>query len=258
MEMSTIKIDLSGKVALVTGGSRGIGRGIVESLSESGADVVINYHTSEDEARSLASHLEEENDGRAIPIQADVTSWSEVKEMMDKVKDEFGKIDILVNNAGALIERCKTEEMSEELWDSVLDLNAKGVFLTVRQAIPLMKTQDWGRIINISSMAATSGGGTGAGHYAAAKAAVSTLTKNMANELAEYNITVNAVEPGIIDAGYWYSQGISSEELKERFTDSIPLGRVGVPEDVANLVTFLASSQSEYITGAAIPITGGH
>lgn len=252
-----VKIDLCGKVALVTGGAKGIGREIVKALSESGAKVVINYFKSEREARNLVSELENTG-GQSVAIRADVTRKNEVDNMINEAKRRFGKVDILVNNAGGQLERCALENLPEETWNRTMDLNLKSVFLCSQSVIPLMKLQGEGRIINISSAVAESGGDPGALSYVAAKGAVSTFTKGMSKEFAKYNITVNAVEPGIIDTDFYRELGISSEELKKRFSDKIPLGRVGYPKDIAGLVAFLASPQAHYITGSCILVTGGY
>lgn len=249
-----MRIDLTGKLALVTGGARGIGRGIVERFVESGAQTIINYNRSKKEAEQLILKLNKKG-AKVISIKADVSNKLEVVEMFNTIQKEFGHLDILVNNAGSMVERCIFKTLSEEVFDKTLDINVKSVFLCSQAALPLMQKSDNGRIINISSVAARSGGGGGAGHYAMAKGAVNVLTKALAKEYSQYRITVNAIEPGLIETDF--HREFTSQEQFQKFLGSIPLGRSGKPSDIASIVCFIASEQAGYITGSFIAVDGG-
>lgn len=245
------EMSLTGKVALVTGGSRGIGRATVIELARSGADVAINYAGSEEAAKQLA--LEVEGMGRrAITIQTNVASSAEVGEMVKKVIEEFGQIDILVNNAGITKDNLLMR-MKEEDWDSVIDVNLKGVFNCIKAVTRQMMKQRSGRIINMSSVVGVMGN-AGQANYVAAKAGVIGLTKTTARELASRGITVNAIAPGFIETDMTSSLGA---EVNESILSQIPLGRMGRPEDVAKMVRFIASDEAAYVTGQIIHVDGG-
>lgn len=244
-------MSLAGKVALVTGGSRGIGRATVIELAKSGADVAINYAGSEEAAKQLA--LEVEGMGRkAITIQTNVASSAEVGEMVKKVIEEFGQIDILVNNAGITKDNL-IMRMKEEDWDAVIDVNLKGVFNCIKAVTRQMMKQRSGRIINMSSVVGVMGN-AGQANYVAAKAGVIGLTKTTARELASRGITVNAIAPGFIETDMTSSLG---EEVNESILSQIPLGRMGSPEDIAKMVRFIASDEAAYVTGQIIHVDGG-
>jgi 3-oxoacyl-[acyl-carrier protein] reductase len=242
---------LTNKVALVTGGSRGIGRAIAIALAEKGAKVAINYAGREDAANETVSIIQK-NGGEAIAIKANVANYEEVEQMVKQVIDTFGSLDILVNNAGItrdnLILRLKEED-----WDDVINTNLKGVFNCTKAVTRQMMKQRSGRIINISSVVGVAGN-AGQANYVAAKAGVIGLTKTTAKELASRNITVNAIAPGFIETEMTDQLGV---DLKQEMLKQIPLGSFGQPEDVANVVTFLASDQSRYITGQTIHVDGG-
>jgi len=250
------------KIALVTGASKGIGRAIAIAFAKEGANVVVNYFKSEDDANDVVKEINAM--GRtAVPVRADVSKIDEVKAMVKRTIDQFGRIDILVNNAGVSTMGLLVD-LTEQEWDYNMDVNAKGVFLCCQAVARHMMDRRYGRIINISSAA----GKTGArflSHYCASKFAVIGLTQSLALELASYGINVNAVCPGYVETDMqsrelvWEAKlrGISSEEVKRGYLGSVPLGRLGKSEDVAKVVVFLASAQSDYMTGQAINVTGG-
>ncbi|SHM09271.1 3-oxoacyl-[acyl-carrier-protein] reductase [Caldanaerovirga acetigignens] len=245
-------MDLSGKVCLVTGGSRGIGRSISIKLARLGAKVVINYKSNEELAKKVVSEIESLN-GEALAFMADVADYEEASRMVEEIYEKFGRIDILVNNAGitrdGLILR-----MSEKDWDDVINTNLKGMFNTTKNAVKYMVKQRWGRIINISSVVGLYGN-PGQANYAAAKAGVIGFTKSLAKELGNRGITVNAIAPGFIRTDM--TAEIIEKNQETSIIEKIPLRRLGEPDDVANLVVFLASEESNYITGQIIAIDGG-
>ncbi|KUP08636.1 3-oxoacyl-ACP reductase [Bacillus coahuilensis m2-6] len=244
-------MELHNKVAVVTGASRGIGKSIAIKLAELGADVVVNYAGSEEKAKEVVSTIEVLGK-RAVSFQCDVSNSESVKEMMEFVIKEFGRIDILVNNAGitrdGLLMRMKDQD-----FDDVIDTNLKGVFLTTKAVTRQMMKQKSGRIINISSIVGVMGN-AGQSNYVAAKAGVIGLTKSTARELSSRGITVNAIAPGFIQTDMTDQL---SEDVKNAMLKQIPLGRFGAPEDVANMVGFLAGEQAGYMTGQTFHIDGG-
>lgn len=244
-------MSLKGKVALVTGGSGGIGKDIALELSKQGVNIAINYMGNKEKALEVIEELEK-NGVKAISIKADVTNSEEVDEMFKNIEDNLGKIDILLNNAGitrdALLIR-----MKEKDWEDVIDTNLKGVFLCTKRAARVMMKKRYGKIINISSVVGVSGN-IGQGNYSASKAGVIGFTKSMAKELASRGIRVNAVAPGFIKTKM---TDVLKDEVKTMMKGQIPLGEFGSTEDIANLVVFLASEKSDYITGQVINIDGG-
>ena len=236
--------DLHGKIALVTGASRGIGRAIAVGLAGCGADVAVNYKTHEKEARVTQQQVTSQG-RRSIIIQADVSRSSEVGNMVATVERDLGPVDILVNNAG--IARFQSVEATTEAdWDEVLTANLKSVFLVTQAVLPGMRRRRWGRIINISSGAAKTGGGVGL-HYTASKAGIEGLTRAYAYRLVKEGITVTAVAPSLIGTDM-----IPDEESRRK---QIPLGRLGRVDEVAEAVIFLAGN--EYATGQVIALNGG-
>jgi 3-oxoacyl-[acyl-carrier protein] reductase len=193
--------------------------------------------------------------GTAFAFKADVSSREEIDKMTREVMNQFGRINILVNNAGTLIARKNIDEMEEDLWDKVMDINLKSVYMVSQAMVPHMKKQGSGKIINVSSIAARMGGGPGAGHYSAAKAGMLALTKNMARELIPFHIYVNAVAPGVIKTRF--HQRYTTEEAFKRFEEGIPMKRAGTPEEVASVILFLASEQASFIVGETIEVNGG-
>lgn len=242
---------LKDKVAIVTGGTRGIGRAIALKLADKGANIVINYRNSDKEAEELKAILEEKG-VKVLTVKCDISNFEDSKNLMDKCKEVFGKIDILVNNAG-ITKDTLIMRMKEEDFDSVIDINLKGTFNCAKHASAIMLKQRFGKIINMTSVVGIAGN-AGQVNYAASKAGVIGLTKSLAKELGSRGITVNAVAPGFINTDMTASL---SEKVKEEASKNIPLKRLGDPEDVANLVGFLASDAANYITGQVINVDGG-
>jgi 3-oxoacyl-[acyl-carrier protein] reductase len=242
---------LAGKVALVTGGSRGIGKQIALELAAQGAKVVVNYSGSEQKANEVVESIRTSGQ-EAIAIQADISDQDAVKALIEETVKTFGTLDILVNNAGItrdnLLIRMKNDE-----WDDVINTNLKGVFLCIKAAARPMMKQRSGKIINIASIVGVSGN-AGQANYVAAKAGVIGLTKTAAKELASRNIHVNAVAPGFISTDMTDEL---PEEVKAEMLKQIPLARFGAPSDVAKMVAFLASEDSAYMTGQTLHIDGG-
>ena len=242
---------LKDKVAIVTGGTRGIGRAIALKLADQGANIVINYRNSDKEAEELKVILEEKG-VKVLTVKCDISNFEDSKNLMDKCKEVFGKIDILVNNAG-ITKDTLIMRMKEEDFDNVIDVNLKGTFNCAKHASAIMLKQRFGKIINMTSVVGIAGN-AGQVNYAASKAGVIGLTKSLAKELGSRGITVNAVAPGFINTDMTASL---SEKVKEEASKNIPLKRLGDPEDVANLVGFLASDAANYITGQVINVDGG-
>lgn len=242
---------LTGKTALVTGASRGIGRATAIELAKNGANVAINYAGNKDLAEEVVAELKQLG-VKAIANQANVANGEEVQEMVKHVIETFGTLDILVNNAGITRDTLMMR-MKEEDWDAVIDTNLKGVFHCSKAVMRQMMKQRAGRIINVSSVVGVLGN-AGQANYVAAKAGVIGLTKSMARELANRNITVNAVAPGFIETDM--TEKLPAE-VKEEMLKQIPLARLGQPEQVAAVIRFLASEDSSYMTGQTLHIDGG-
>ena len=243
--------DLRGRVVLVTGASRGIGRAIAIRLAEEGCDVAVNYRVEREAAEEVAARVREAG-GRALVVQADVSSPELVGAMVDRVEEELGPVDVLVNNAG-IHKHHKSWEMSTEDWQRIIDVNLTGSYLTSRLLGPRMAQRGWGRIIMISSIVATWGTDHEA-HYAASKAGMHGLAKSLALELSPGGVTVNAVAPGWIRTDM---TGDTTEEALAEVIEDIPLGRVGEPEEIASIVAYLASPESSYVTGQVLHVNGG-
>ena len=243
----------SGEVAWVTGSSKGIGRAVVLGLAEQGRDVVVHYNSSEDDAREVEERIKGFGND-VLMLKGDVTDAGDVRRMVGEIEDRYGRIDILVNNAGSMVKRATLAEMTEEVWDRVMDVNLKSVYLCSQAVLPMMKRQG-GRIINMTSVSARDGGSPSSLAYSTAKGGVSTLTRAMAKELVSDGILVNGVAPGRIDTPF--HDEFTTDEKREEAAQGIPLGREGAPEEVVGAVLFLASSQANYILGEIIEVNGG-
>ena len=250
MDNTNLK-ELVGKTAVVTGGSRGIGKAIALELASKGANIVINYRSDEISVQATIKEIEALG-SRAIAVKCDVSIFEQAKLIMKTAVEKFGSIDILVNNAGITKDNLLMR-MKEEDFDRVIQVNLKGTFNCIRHVSSIMLKQRSGKIINISSVVGITGN-AGQVNYAAAKAGIIGITKSVARELASRGITCNAVAPGFIQTDM---TNCLSEKVKEGTLNSIPLKRIGEPQDVANLVCFLASKSSDYITGQVINVDGG-
>jgi len=244
-------MQLKGKTAVVTGGSRGIGRAIALELASCGANVVVNYTSNSKAADEVVAEIEATGMS-GMAIKADVSIASEVENLVNEVLKTFGSIDILVNNAGITRDNLIIR-MTEKEFDDVINTNLKGAFICTKAVSRVMIKQKSGKIINVSSVVGIVGN-AGQSNYAAAKAGLIGFTKSMAKELAKRGINVNAVAPGFIQTDM---TSVLPENVKEEFLKSIPLMRIGKPEDIAKTVSFLASEYSDYITGQVINIDGG-
>ena len=245
---------LAGKTALVTGASRGIGRGIALSLAKAGAAVAVNYRSNKEEAEKVVAEISKIG-VKSFSIQADVSNKADVERMMAEVKSKFGQLNILVNNAG-VVAMGPVENVSEDEWDRVLNTNLKGQFLCIQEAVKIMPAG--GKIVCISSIAS---GGVGIGfegaaHYAASKGGVIGMTETLAIEWASLGITVNAIGPGAIDTPMITVAQIPEGEMDAMITQ-IPLKRIGKPHEISSAVVFLASDEASYVTGTTLYVDGG-
>jgi 3-oxoacyl-[acyl-carrier protein] reductase len=247
-----MQVDLKGKVALVTGGARDIGRAVALQLAKNGAAVVVNYNASGDRARALCDEIRTAG-GRAVAVKADVTRIEDIRRLVEEASAAFGRIHILVNNAGGLIARKALGEMDMAFWDEVMNLNLRSVAFVTQAALAHMA--DGGAIVNLSSLAARDGGGPGSTAYAGAKGAVLTLTRGLSKELAPRKIRVNCVSPGMIDTTF--HDTFTKPEARKATAARTTIGREGTPDDVASAIVFLASDASSYINGESIEINGG-
>jgi 3-oxoacyl-[acyl-carrier protein] reductase len=247
-------LDLSNKVALITGASSGIGAASAKALAALGADVAFTYHQNQGGAEKVREAIAQTG-RKAIAIHADVRTTDQIQAMVTQVNEALGPINILVNNAGSLVARKANVEMSDELWNDVINLNLTSAMACTRAVAPSMIERKSGAIINVVSIAAHSGGGPGAGAYSAAKAGLIALTKSQAKELAPHGIRVNAISPGTIDTPF--HEVFSTPEMIKSTIATIPLGRIGTPEDCAKVVAFLASDAASFVVGETIEVNGG-
>ncbi|MFB6206896.1 MAG: beta-ketoacyl-ACP reductase [Haloglomus sp.] len=243
---------LEGQTCLVTGASRGIGRGVAKELGAYGADVVINYRSSEESAHEVCDYIEDDCDGRAIPAQADVSNFDEVRSMVEAVREEWGSIDVLVNNAGITVDK-KFENMSREDWDRVIDVNLGGVFNCTKACFEDICEADHGRLVNISSVVGQQGN-YGQANYATTKSGLFGFTRTIALEMASSGSTANCVAPGFVETDMLESV---PERVQEKIIDRIPLNRFATVDDVAGIVRFVASEDASYMTGQILAVNGG-
>jgi 3-oxoacyl-[acyl-carrier protein] reductase len=242
-------VNLKGKIALVTGAGHGIGRGIALALARSGAEVVVT--DASDKIFDVSKEIESVG-AKAFPVKCDVTDAKEAVAIEEKVLGKYERIDILVNNAGIYPQK-PFLEMTVEEWNKVLSINLNGVFHCTKAVIPKMVEQKSGKIVNIASIAGAVVGYMNLAHYSASKAGVVGFTKSLALEMAQYGININAIAPGPIDVGAIPA----GSEIYQQIIKTIPIGRMGLPIDIANLVVFLASDESSFITGQCIVCDGG-
>ena len=246
---------LDGKIAMVTGGATGIGAAIVEKLAVNGAHVACCYNKSSDKAELLCEKLKKKG-YNVFTVKVDLLNSSEIKSAVDSIKTHFGHpIDILVNNAGDAYNFAEVDKMTEESWDEIVGINLKGTFLCCKYCLADMKANRSGRIVNMSSISARTGGGVGGSHYAASKGGIDAFTRALAKECGPYNINVNAVSPGVVYTPM--HERINTKEKLEELRKKIPLMRLGIPEEVAGTVYFLCTEDAAYISGAVIPVNGG-
>ena len=247
-------VDLTGRVALVTGASSGIGAATAAMLAGCGANVAIAYHENRDGAERTIRSITESG-GHALALQADVRHVAGVQQLVADAVAALGPIDILINNAGSLVRRFPIRELTEDGWDDVQSLNLKSAVFCTQAVAASMIERRRGAIVNLGSIAGHNGGGLGAGPYAAAKAGLVAMTKSLARELAPHGVRVNAVSPGVIDTPF--HEVFTTPEMMRSLVSTIPLGRIGTPAEVAKVIAFLVSDAASYIVGETIEVNGG-
>jgi NAD(P)-dependent dehydrogenase (short-subunit alcohol dehydrogenase family) len=248
-------MDMTGKVALVTGASSGIGAATASVLADLGARVALSYHSNQQGAEEVRAAILAAG-GTAIALPADVRQASEISSLVERTTNELGPIDILVNNAGSLIGRMRILELDAERWNEVLNLNLTSAVLCAQAVAGSMVERGKGAIVNVASIAGRNGGGPGAGAYSAAKGGLITFTKSLAKELAPHGVRVNAIAPGVIDTPF--HEKFSTPEILAKFTAAIPLGRLGTSMECAKVIAFLASDAASFIVGETVEVNGGH
>ena len=246
-------MNFDGKLALVTGASGGIGAAVAAALAAQGAHVALHYNRGEAAARAVADAITAKG-GTAFLVQGDITQRGVPAKVVNEAAEKLGGLDILFNNAGAMIRRMPFMELDDALYDEALDLNARPVIAASQAAVPHMEKRGGGSIINVGSIAGIDGGGSGSGHYGSAKAYVHNLTRHMARDLARLNIRVNAIAPGVVQTAF---HAATPPERMQAMQATIPLGRLGTPDDCVGPVLFLASSAASYMTGQILHVNGG-
>jgi 3-oxoacyl-[acyl-carrier protein] reductase len=247
--------DLNGKAVLITGSSTGIGAAAAVAFGANGARVAVHYNRSKAEAEKVAAQIEKAG-GKAILVAGDVAQSAVCKQLVGSTVQAFGRIDLLVNNAGALVQRIAIEAITDELFDRVVSVNVRSAMACIAAAVPHMRKQGGGNIINVTSVAARHGGGPGASLYAGSKGFISTATRALAKELVKDNIRVNAVAPGIIYTPF--HDRYSTPQLLESLKSTIPMNRIGTPDECSGAFLYLASDQlSGYVTGQILEVNGG-
>jgi len=247
--------DLKGKTALVTGASTGIGAAVAIAFAARGMRVAVHYNSSADAANQVVETIRKAG-GEAFALQANVLDTAAIRECVKQAAARFGRVDVLVNNAGSLVKRVPIAEFDDALFDEVMHINARSVLAFAREVVPLMRTHGGGNIINVTSVAARTGGGPGAYLYAGSKGFVSTATHGLARELVGDGIRVNAVAPGVIQTPF--QDRFSTPAMLESFRTAIPMGRIGSPDECVGAFLYLASEQlSGYVTGQVIEVNGG-
>jgi 3-oxoacyl-[acyl-carrier protein] reductase len=252
--MSTNKQKLAGKVAIVTGASKGIGASIAKHLAAEGASVVVNYASSKTGADRVVAEITSAG-GKAVAVQGDVSKKADIDHLFTETKKSYGQLDVLVNNAG-VYEFAPLEQITEEHFHKQFNLNVLGLMLTTQEALKYFSSAG-GSVINISSLVSTLAP-PNAAVYSATKGAVDTITASLAKELGARKIRVNAVRPGLVATEGTVTSGFTSGEFHDQYVKNAPLGRIGQPQDIATAVTFLASSDSSWITGETLLVSGGH
>jgi len=253
MNQSTKALGLAGRVAIVTGGSRGIGKAVVELLASQGAHVVVNYVRDEDAAAATVN-LAQSHGVKALAIQADVAHVDQAERLVQETVEHFGRVDFLICNAG-IWEGAPVESLSEELWNKTLDINLKGTWSVCRAVVPLMKQQRFGRIVIVSSTAGQRGEAN-VSNYAASKGGQIAFTKSLAPELGPFGINVNSVAPGWVETEMT-AEVFADAEQRESISKGIPLGRAATPEEIAGPIVFLCSEWANHITGEVLNVNGG-
>jgi 3-oxoacyl-[acyl-carrier protein] reductase len=247
-------LELTGKVALVTGASSGIGAATAAVLADLGARVAIGYCGNQKGAEQVRETIGQAG-GRAIALRADMRRADDIRSLVERAVGELGPINILVNNAGSLVERLQLLELTEARWDEILNLNLKSAMLCSQAVAASMIERKSGAIINVVSIAGRNGGGLGAGAYAAAKGGLIAFTKSLAKELAPHGVRVNSVSPGVIDTPF--HQRFSTPAMLRKFVEGTPLGRLGAPMECATVIAFLASPAASYVVGETVEVNGG-